>query len=166
MNQVTANNPELLNAILDQLIYQEDGSIKINQEAFDLIDVFVERYFNTDFAQVIINSLKPDTDLRKTARILDILIWSTPDNGVKLRRLISNWIRSGDKTKVEIILKREDEFPGENIEKNKGVLEKVKMQFPCFKNLCDYHISEFEYWSKTNNRRMGLFYAMLSETKK
>lgn len=159
------SDKELLKTILDGIQYKASGETDITIQAFDETDIFVDCYFDDDFAQIIINSIGPDTDLRKVARLLDILVWSTPDNGTKLDSLIENWIESNDKTKIEIILLREDNFPRYDRYENITVLERVKQEFPEFIELCNYHIEEFNYQKETGLRRMDILYKLAEKRK-
>lgn len=102
---------ELILEICNNLYPEADESKAISQKAFDLIDTFVKRYFDIDFAQLLIDSLPVQNDFRKTALILDILVWSTPDNGEKMDKLTSDWLYSGDIRKVKSILFLEDWLP-------------------------------------------------------
>ena len=157
---------DLLKDILDSILYEENGGTDITQEDFDLTDIFVDRYFKIDFTQVIIDSLQSNSDLRKVGTLLDILIWSTPDNGTKLDSLIHDWITSNDKTKIEILLLREEWFPRTDRDENTKVLESVKQKFPEFTDLCKYYIDEFDYDAKHHMRRMDIFYKLVGKRRK
>jgi hypothetical protein len=159
------SDKEIIRSISAGLIYKNSGEIDITDHAFGQIDLFVNRYFDSDFCEVIINSLEDNTDLRKIARMLDVLIWSTPDNGTKLDRLIHDWIISDDKRKVQMILFREDDFPRRTPVENKEVLSMVKIKFPDLSGLCDYHINELEYRNENKRRQMDKFYALVSQVK-
>lgn len=143
---------ELILEICNNLYPEADESKAISQKAFDLIDIFVKRYFDIDFAQLLIDSLPVQNDIRKTALILDILVWSTPDNGEKMDKLTSDWLYSGDVRKVKSILFREDWLPsfGDWLE----VKANLNKHFPELVNLIDYHDREIQYWQVTGKRNM------------
>lgn len=157
---------ELVDKILDGFYYEDSGVSRANQQGFDQTDIFVDRYFNEDFAEIIYNSITKDTDLSKVATLFDVLVWSTPDNGTRLEELVHNWITSDNKTKVQIILLRQDWFPRQDREENIKVLEKVKLKFPDLAELCNYHLEEFDYQKKTGLRRIELLFKIADKLKK
>ena len=160
------SDTELIENILHEIYYENSGELRADQNGFDQCDIFVNLYFNENFPEIIYNSLKKETDLAKISSLLDILVWSTPDNGKKLEELISNWITSKDKIKVEIILLRQDWFPRQNREENIKVLENVKQKFPEFVELCNYHIDEFDYQRENGLRRMKPLYLLIEKRSK
>ncbi|GGG03075.1 hypothetical protein [Pontibacter amylolyticus] len=143
----------LFRSILEHIDPELDDDKEIKGRAFDLIDILVENHYDDDFCQLIINSIKPGTDLRKVARILDILIWSTPDNGTKLDRLTSNWLNSGDKLKVKTLLFRKDWLPSEDSWSKENIV--IKEHFPELIELADFYSEEIELFNKTGLRRIN-----------
>ncbi|HEX8015737.1 MAG TPA: hypothetical protein VF465_10935 [Flavobacterium sp.] len=143
---------KLIETILDGIYYEITDELRANEKGFNQADIFVDLYFKENFAEIIFNSLKNDTDLAKIAALLDILVWSTPDNGTKLEKLIYDWIISDNKIKVQIILLRQDSFPRSERVENIKVLENVKQIFPELTELCNYHIDEFDYQKKNRSK--------------
>jgi hypothetical protein len=153
----------LFNSILDNIYPDNKRSEIINQKAFDQIDVFVNLHFKDDFCQMIINSIGPETDLRKVAIMLDILVWSTPDNGTKLDKLTKGWLESGDLNKVKCLLYRHEWLPT-NIEWKTCASDIIKFDYN-LKKLVDYYTEEVEYSKKTGLRRTELLVELIKNSR-
>jgi hypothetical protein len=142
----------LFQSILENIDPDLDDEQEIKSKAFDFIDLLVDGHFEDDFCQLLINSIKPNTDLRKVSRVLDILIWSTPDNGSKLDKLTSNWLISNDKLKIKVILFRKDWLPkDEHWPQERGHIKRV---CPELNFIVDYYSNELNSWRKTGLRRI------------
>src|SRR4051812_28835395 len=95
---------ELINQIFEHLHPDKPESEQITDEAFDLIDVFVDKYPNEDLAELVYNSTINSNEIWKISCVLDIMIWSTMDNGEKLLETTSSWIQGTNKRKLELAL--------------------------------------------------------------
>ncbi len=155
----------LLSEILED-IKPNNGELDIiGQNAFEKVDVLVKHHFEEDFCQLLVDSIEPNTDLRKIAIILDILVWSTPDNGTKLNTLTFGWLESGDLTKIKCILFRHEWLPAnETWESNS---ERILQADDNLKDLVEYYSEEVEYSKNSGMRRIkklqGLINVYLSQ---
>ncbi|MEQ8478536.1 hypothetical protein [Fulvivirga sp.] len=144
---------ERINSIFENIDPDASHQDEIKDKAFDLIDEFVAQHFEEDFCELLISKIEPKTDLRKVARTLDILVWSTPDNGKRLDKLTRNWLNSNDGNKIRAILFRKDWLPTHDWEElSKNIIYKDTTLKP----LIDYYTRELDYWRRTGLRNLGL----------
>ncbi|MBW8244315.1 hypothetical protein K1F50_16010 [Muricauda oceani] len=149
MNKIDST---LLWEILEDIRPENKEADVIGQITFEKVDVLVKNHFERDFCQLLLDSIEVSTDLRKIAIILDILTWSTPDNGTKLDRLTSDWLESGDLTKIKCILFRHEWLP-ENEEWKKKSESIIKADESLI-DLVQYYNEEVEYFKNTGIRRI------------
>ena len=135
-------NKPLVDSILEHIHPDKSESERIDDTAFDKTENFVQSYFKTDYATLIYNSVESNFDLRKAAILLDILIWSTPDNGTKLDQLTHNWISSEDQKKVKLMLYRFEWLPDSQTWPQ--ISEEIILKFPNLKMLVNYYSMELE----------------------
>ncbi|CAM1341637.1 hypothetical protein [Tenacibaculum amylolyticum] len=154
----------LFQSILDNLYPENEPLEMIGDLAFDNIDILVNKYFDDNFSQLIINSIEPQTDLRKIALIFEVLVWSTPDNGEKMDSDTKNWLESKDLTKIKCMLFRHDWLPlNQNWEK---LSKEIILMNSKLKNLIEYYTDELLYWEKNQGRRTELLINIVNTTVK
>jgi len=152
----------LFQSILDNLNPENRDLEMIESLAFDKIDILVEKYFNENLSQLIINSIKPKTDLRKVALIFEVLVWSTPDNGEKIDLETENWLDSNNLNKIKCMMYRHDWLPpNQNWEK---ISKKIIILERELKSLVEYYTDEMLHWKKTGGRRTELLKKIIKTT--
>lgn len=150
MNKIDST---LLSEILEDIRPENKKADVIGHLVFEKVDVLVKNHFEGDFCQLLLDSIEMSTDLRKIAIVLDMLIWVTPDNGTKLDRLTSDWLESGDLTKIKCILFRHEWLPED--EKWKKKSESILKADKSLSDLVQYYNEEVEYNKNTGLRRIG-----------
>lgn len=125
---------------------------ELQSEVFGYVDEFVLKHFDEDFCEVLFCALPEKIDLRKIGRLLDILIWSTPDNGTKLHELTKDWIRSDNPLKIEIQLSRMEWLPDSNDWYVQS--SKIKAYFPKLQSLCAFYDEELIRWTTNGSRQI------------
>ena len=144
---------ELIKTIFAHIDPDASHQDEINDKAFDLIDEFVSRYFEEDFCELLIANIKTKTDLIKVARTLDILVWSTPDNGKRVDALTGHWLNSNDGNKIRAILFRKDWLPNSDWQE---LSKHLAHQETTLKPIIDYYTNELDYWKQSGLRNLEL----------
>jgi hypothetical protein len=106
---------------------------------FDLVDAFLEEYEASDYMKLIMDC-STDENIHKIGCLLDILIWSTSDNGKKLDDWRMKAFENENQRDIEVALCVTNTYPMtmNDIPALIKKLHEIEIKFPDTKPLCDY----------------------------
>lgn len=124
-----------LDSIYEQMVLSE-GYIETTDEAEEEIEKFIDFYESEDYPELIVE-YSEGVCAMKIASVFDSLVWMTNDNGEYLVETYRNWLESGDKRKIEIVLSTSMVFPYPDMQHFGNLLDDTQTRFPDLKPLCD-----------------------------
>lgn len=128
-----SNMKAILSITLD-CIERENGEF---DKSFDLVDLVVDEFGEDDLASKLYKEIEPSISWKVVADLYAILIWSTSDNGAKLKRTTDHWISECEDERKIMVALHLDTYPfidgAEMVEK----LEKVAKRFPSLSVRCN-----------------------------
>jgi hypothetical protein len=113
--------------------------------SFDVVDQLVSEYGEQQLADRIVGEVPRTVPFEVVADLLNILIWSTSDNGLAIMKAAELWLREQTDTRRMLIALNLECIPFSSEAEAKEVLSQVPNEHAIVRSHCTRIL---EYWAK------------------
>jgi hypothetical protein len=105
--------------------------------SFRLVDRLLREYGEAGLADRLASEIPPEVPWELVVDLLDILAWSTSDNGAAISRTAEAWLRAGDDPRRVRIALDLEVYPFLDRAEMEGVLRGIVARYPDLSHRCE-----------------------------